>query len=249
MVRGSCSNLACRNLAADWSAERISSFRSLEAVLRSPGDCPWTRCARSADMLDYMLACPADTKAFVLRHKGNTDGLRADDPEGLAGADCRSVACHDSTRICGRAPTRPQSRPPVVLSRAWNSQRPARRRPCTTRSWRIGSSPCGAAAVVEDPAGSSEELKPLHVRPSRPIAGTCAERKRGGTIARLSIGLPFGSLQVDGLPPDILEPPRLRSRRIRGWFLRGRRALGGGRGSDGELDRRQRDVRILGHGA
>ncbi len=74
MVRGWRSHLACMNLAAGWSAERIWSFRSLEALLRSPDGCPWTRCARTPDMLDYMLACPANTKAFVLRHKGNPLG-------------------------------------------------------------------------------------------------------------------------------------------------------------------------------
>jgi hypothetical protein len=74
MVRGWRSNLESRRLAADWSSERISSFRSIEAVLRSPDDCPWTRCDRTADMMDYMLACPANTRAFVLRHKGSPLG-------------------------------------------------------------------------------------------------------------------------------------------------------------------------------
>ena len=108
-------------------------------------------------MLDYMLACPADAKAFVLRHKGNTAGLRADDPEGGAGADCRSVACHGSTRICGRAPTRPRSGPPGrPIPGAWNHHRDLLDADLAQRA--LGESVrarVGAAAVVEEtPPGS-----------------------------------------------------------------------------------------------
>ena len=104
---------------------------------------------------------------------------------------------------------------------AWNLTATCSTPTLRTRSWRISSSPCGAAAVVERPRRAlCGKRSPSMFRPSRPIARAVAgtRHRSAAELSALvsSIGLRCLSFQTDGLPPDVLEPPRLRSRRDRG---------------------------------
>jgi len=57
-----------------WTLERIESFEGYRSLLRESDDCGWTRCSRTPEMLDYMLKCPSDCKAFVFRYRDKPVG-------------------------------------------------------------------------------------------------------------------------------------------------------------------------------
>jgi hypothetical protein len=67
-LRESQSNRRVRRFARRLSAVRIQGFESLRSLLQESDRCGWTRAARSPELLDYMLACPADCRAYALYH-------------------------------------------------------------------------------------------------------------------------------------------------------------------------------------
>jgi hypothetical protein len=74
LLRGWSADRRVRKLARGWSADHISSFEALRPLMGVPAATDWTTCARSPEMLDYMLSCPADCKAFLLRYHGEPLG-------------------------------------------------------------------------------------------------------------------------------------------------------------------------------
>ena len=57
-----------------WTIQPLSSFEPLRALLENRYEFGWTACVRAVDLMNYMLACPVNSKAFHLWHKGKPIG-------------------------------------------------------------------------------------------------------------------------------------------------------------------------------
>lgn len=57
-----------------WTIKPLSSFEPLQALLENKYELGWTACVRTVEMMNYMLACPVNCKAFHLWHKGKPIG-------------------------------------------------------------------------------------------------------------------------------------------------------------------------------